>query len=359
MGKIMNDLNLLIIIGIGILFLSIISITIYFIQKKIFEIIKYNINSSNNETELDFREKRISDLIEPLANQLKTLNNSVNDIEKNRIESYGRLSEQVDILANGTRQLEQALRSPTSRGKWGEVQLKRILELAGMSEHVDFILQKELSNSGGRPDAIIHLPGNRSLAIDAKTPLSSYIEYTEANSEEEKNEKLKKHANNIKNTAKLLGQKEYQNAIKGNLDFVIMFIPGDHFFTAATKFDPDIFENALKNKVLICTPATLIALLKGISFNWQQENLAKNVKEIALHSQELQIRILKFFEYMDGIKKGIETAGDNYDKVIGSIEKRIIPQIKKISELGAMEKINNENIPNKTKINLRNKLNKE
>ena len=140
----MNDLNLLIIIGIGILFLSSFVIIIYIIQKKIFSLIEHNINSNSNDTELDFREKRISDLIEPLSNQLKALNNSVNDIEKNRIESYGRLSEQVDILANGTRQLEQALRSPTSRGKWGEVQLKRILELAGMSEHVDFNLQ----NSG-------------------------------------------------------------------------------------------------------------------------------------------------------------------------------------------------------------------
>ena len=144
----MNDINLLIIIGIGIFILSIFSLVIYLIQKKLFDIMKGNLKSINNEAELDFREKRISDLIEPLTTQLQTLNNSVNDIEKNRIESYGRLSEQVDILANGTRQLEQALRSPTLRGKWGEVQLKRILELAGMSEHVDFNLQKELSNNG-------------------------------------------------------------------------------------------------------------------------------------------------------------------------------------------------------------------
>jgi len=355
----MNDLNLLIIIGIVTLIISLFGLIVYLIQKKLFDVMKNNIQTNNNEIELDFREKRISNLIEPLNSQLQTLNKSVNEIEKNRIESYGRLSEQVDILANGTRQLEQALRSPTSRGKWGEVQLKRILELAGMSEHVDFNLQKELSNNSGRPDAIIHLPGNRSLAVDAKTPLSSYIEYTEANSEEEKNEKLKKHANNIKNTAKMLGQKEYQDSIEGDLDFVIMFIPGDHFFTAATRFDPDIFENALKNKVLICTPATLIALLKGISFNWQQESLAKNVKEIALSSQELQIRILKFFDYMEGIKKGIESAGDNYDKAIGSIEKRIMPQIKKISKLGTMKKIDDENIPDKARINLRKKLNKK
>lgn len=355
----MNDFNLISIVGIGIIIISIFSLIIYLIQKKLFDIMRENMQiNTNSKIELDSREKRISHLIEPLNNQLQALNKSVNEIERNRIESYGRLSEQVDILANGTRQLEQALRSPTTRGKWGEVQLKRILELAGMSEHVDFNLQKELSNNIGRPDAIIHLPGNRSLAIDAKTPLSSYIEYTEVSTETEKNEKLKKHAQNIKNTAKMLGQKEYQNAIKGDLDFVIMFIPGDHFFTAATKYDPDIFENALKNKVLICTPATLIALLKGISFNWQQENLAKNVKEIALSSQELQIRILKFFDYMDGIKKGIETAGDNYDKAVGSIEKRIMPQIKKISKLGTMEKINENNIPNKTQIKSRKKLKK-
>lgn len=352
----MNDLNFIVMLGIILIFLSISILIIYLIQKKGFDKFKESMNYSNNENELVYTEKKISDLVTPLTNQLETLNNSVKDIEKNRIESYGRLSEQVEILANGTRQLEQALRSPTSRGKWGEVQLKRIIELAGMSEHIDFILQKELPNNAGRPDAIIHLPGNRSLAVDAKTPLSSYIEYTEANSEIEKNEKLKQHAINIKNTAKMLGRKEYQNAIEGDLDFVIMFIPGDHFFTAATIIDPDIFENALKNKVLICTPATLIALLKGISFNWQQENLAKHVKDIALHSQELQIRVLKFFDYMTGIKKGIEAAGENYDRVIGSIEKRILPQIKKISELGAMGNINQENVPKKTRINLKNKL---
>ena len=356
----MNELNLFIMIGTGIICLLIFSFIIYIMQKKGNELLEEKIsnNKINNETELEYRERRLSSLVEPLTNELQKLNSSVNDIEKNRIESYGRLSEQVDILANGTRQLEQALRSPTSRGKWGEVQLQRILELAGMSEHVDFNLQKGLSEGGGRPDAIIHLPGNRSLAIDAKTPLSSYIEYTEAKSEKEKNEKLIKHANTIKNTAKILGQKEYQNSIEGNLDFVIMFIPGDHFFSAATNIDPDIFENALKYNVLICTPATLIALLKGVSFNWQQEKLAKNVKEIAIHSQELQRRVLKFFEYMDGIKKGLISAGDNYDKAIGTIESRMIPQIEKISSLGSMPDIDTNKIPKKTRLNLKDHVKK-
>ena len=243
----MNELNLFIMLGTGILCLLIFSLIIYIMQKRGYELLesKVNNNKINNETELEFRERKLSLLVEPLTNEIQKLNNNVNTIEKNRIESYGRLSEQVDILANGTRQLEQALRSPTSRGKWGEVQLQRILELSGMSEHVDFNLQKGLSEGGGRPDAIINLPGNRSLAIDAKTPLSAYIEYTEAKSELEKDEKLKKHAHNIKTTARMLGQKEYQNSIEGDLDFVIMFIPGDHFFSAAIK-SCAFFENALK-----------------------------------------------------------------------------------------------------------------
>ena len=351
----MNELNLFIMLGTGIVCLMIFSLIIYMMQKRGYELLeaKVNNNKINNETELEYRERKLSLLVEPLTNEIQKLNNNVNSIEKNRIESYGRLSEQVDILANGTRQLEQALRSPTTRGKWGEVQLQRILELSGMSEHVDFNLQKGLSESGGRPDAIINLPGNRSLAIDAKTPLSAYIEYTEAKSELERNEKLKKHAHNIKTTARMLGQKEYQNSIEGDLDFVIMFIPGDHFFSAAINVDPDIFENALKNNVLICTPATLIALLKGVSFNWQQDKLAKNIKEISIHSQELQRRILKFFEHMEGIKKGLESAGSNYDKVIGSIENKMIPQIEKISSLGMMENINIKHSPKKTRINLK------
>ncbi len=351
----MNELNLFIMLGTGILCLLIFSLIIYIMQKRGYELLESKVhnNKINNETELEHRERKLSLLVEPLTSEIQKLNNNVNTIEKNRIESYGRLSEQVDILANGTRQLEQALRSPTSRGKWGEVQLQRILELSGMSEHVDFNLQKGLSEGGGRPDAIINLPGNRSLAIDAKTPLSAYIEYTEAKSELERNEKLKKHAHNIKTTARMLGQKEYQNSIEGDLDFVIMFIPGDHFFSAAINVDPDIFENALKNNVLICTPATLIALLKGVSFNWQQDKLAKNIKEISIHSQELQRRILKFFEHMEGIKKGLESAGSNYDKVIGSIENKMIPQIEKISSLGMMENINIKHSPKKTRINLK------
>ena len=138
------------------------------------------VGGSQREERLDILEKRISELINPIAQELKNLQNNVHTIEKHRLESYGRLSEQVEILANGTRLLEQALRSPTTRGKWGEIQLQRVLELAGMSEHIDFNTQKGLDDSSIRPDAIIRLPGNRSLAIDSKAPLNSYIEATEA-----------------------------------------------------------------------------------------------------------------------------------------------------------------------------------
>lgn len=354
------EINLFIILATTIVCLLIFTLIIYMIHKKDYELFEEKIKNNKilNETDSEQRERRISELINPIAQELKKLQNNVNDIEKNRIESYGRLSEQVDILANGTKQLEQALRSPTTRGQWGEVQLKKVLELSGMTEHIDFNTQKGIQDTSMRPDAIIHLPGNRSLAIDSKAPLNSYIEATEARTEKEKNEYLEKHAKNIKQTAKLLGQKEYQKTLKGNFDFVIMFVPGDHFFSAAIKLDPEIFENALKNKVLICTPTTLIALLKGVSYNWQQEKLAKNVEEIAIHSKELQNRVLIFFDYMDGIKKGLETASEQYNKAIGSIESRVIPQISKISKLGAMNDKNIENPPSKTELNIREKKTK-
>jgi len=351
------ETNLFIILATTIVCLLIFSLIIYIVQKKGYELFEEKVKNNKilTETESEQREKRISNLIDPIAQELKKLQSSVNDIEKNRIDSYARLSQEVDKLAYGTKQLEQALRSPTTRGKWGEIQLQKVLELSGMTEHIDFNTQKGVQDSSIRPDAIIHLPGKRSLAIDSKAPLNSYIEATEAKSEKEKNEFLEKHAKNIRQTAKLLGQKEYQKSLQGNFDFVIMFIPGDHFFSAAIKLDPEIFENALKNKVLICTPTTLIALLKGVSYNWQQEKLAKNVEEISIHSKELQNRVLKFFEYMDGIKKGIETASEHYNKAVGSIETRVIPQISKISKLGAMSDKNVEKPPLKTELNIREK----
>ena len=164
----------------------------------------YNIKNNKilNDADSESREKRISELIDPIAQELKNLQTNVNIIEKHRLESYGRLSEQVEVLANGTRLLEQALRSPTTRGKWGEIQLQRVLELAGMSEHIDFYSQKGLDNSSISPDAIIHLPGKRALAIDSKAPLNSYIEATEAKTEKEKNKFLEQHAKNIRQTAK-------------------------------------------------------------------------------------------------------------------------------------------------------------
>ena len=353
----MNEVNLFIILGTTIVCLLIFTLIIYFLQKKGYELLQEKVNNNKliNENESKDSERRISELIDPIAKELEKLQSNVNTIEKNRIESYGRLSEQVDILAYGTKQLEQALRSPTTRGKWGEIQLQRVLELSGMTEHIDFNTQKGIEDTSARPDAIINLPGEKFLAIDAKTPLNSYIDATESKTEKEKNENLEKHAKNIKKTAKLLGQKDYQKSLKGNFDFVIMFIPGDHFFSAAIKLDPDIFENALKNKVLICTPTTLIALLKGVSYNWQHEKLTKNVEEIAKHSQELQYRVIKFFEYMDGIKKGLETASDHYNKAIGSIENRVLPQISKISNLGAMNNKNIKKTPSKLEINIRNK----
>ena len=331
-------------------------VTIYIYNKRELQFLKERIKL-NNELEHNVqeeKEKRIFSLIEPLTNELQKLQANVNYIEKNRQESYGRLSEQVNLLSNETRQLEQALKSPTLRGRWGEVQLQRVLELSGMIEHVDYEKQKTLSEGMLKPDAIVNIPGKRSIAIDAKTPLEFYIEATESKTEEQKEENLVKHAKNIKQTVQRLSQKEYQNAIDSNLDFVIMFIPGDHFFSAALKYDPNLFENAFKNKVLICTPATLIALLKGIAFNWQQDKLSKNVQEVSLHAQELQIRVIKFFEYLDGIRSGLETAGSQYDKAIGSIQKRIIPQIQRIADLGTMDDKKLKVPPAKTQLKLRN-----
>ena len=348
-----NNLSMLILVLIICIFLLLVTIYIYNKRELQFlkERIKYNKEIDSNEQEA--REKRISSLIEPLTNELQKLQNNVNYIEKNRQESYGRLSEQVNLLSNETRQLERALKSPTLRGKWGEVQLQRVLELSGMIEHVDFEKQKSLSDGLLKPDVIINIPGNRSIAIDAKTPLEYFMEASEATTEEQKEEKLAKHAKNIKQTVQRLGQKEYQNAVDSNLDFVIMFLPGDHFFSAALKYDPNLFEDAFKNKVLICTPATLIALLKGISFNWQQEKLSKNIHEVSLHAQELQTRIIKFFEYLNGIKSGLETAGSQYDKAVGSIQTRVIPQIEKIAKLGTMDEKKIKVSPFKTDLKLR------
>ena len=300
------------------------------------------------------REKRIFSLLNPLTTELQKLQNNITQIEYNRRESYVALSKQVSLLANETKNLEQALKSPTLRGKWGEIQLQRVLELSGMTEHVDYLKQKALADGLIKPDAIVKIPGNRSIAIDAKAPLTHYLDAMETNNEKEKEENFVKHAKNIKQTAQRLGQKEYQNAIDTNLDLVVMFIPGDNFFSAALKYDPDLFENAFNNNVLICTPSTLIALLKGISYNWQQEKLSKNIHEVSSHAKELQIRVIKFFDYLEGIKNGLESAGSQYDKAIGSIQSRILPQIEKIAKLGTMDEKKINISTSKSSLKLRN-----
>ena len=343
------------------LFLFLLFIVLYIYNKRELYFLKERIKYGNDieQNQHDERENRIASLLEPLSNELQRLQTNIIQLEQNRERSYGALSKQVSLLADETRQLEKALKSPTLRGKWGEIQLKRVLELSGLTEHIDYEKQKSLSDGQIKPDAIIKIPGNRSIAIDAKTPLTHYMDASETSNEKEKEEKLLKHAKNLKQTAHRLGQKEYQNAIDGNLDLVVMFIPGDHFFSVALKYEPELFENAFSNNVLICTPATLIALLRGISFNWQQDKLSKNIHEVSNHTKELQIRVIKFFDHLDGIKSGLETAGSQYDKAIGSIQSRILPQIEKIAKLGTMDESKVKSNLSKTSLKLRNIKNKK
>ena len=282
--------------------------------------------------------------MKPLREQLTKQEKLVQDLAKERTKQFGEIGELMKTvlasntaLQNETKQLESALKRPDQRGRWGEVQLQRIVEMAGMTEHCDFSTQTHTENESGahRPDMVVHLPGGGSIAVDSKVPLSSYLDAME--NEDQREELLDRHVKAVQDRWKELAKKAYWDSLDHSPEVVVMFIPVESALTAAMESKPTMHADALENKVLIATPTLLIGLLRTAAYGWRQEALADNAKKIADLGKELHDRIGTFVGHLGKVGKELKSATDAYNKSVSSLDSRLLVTSRKLSELGVSE----------------------
>jgi DNA recombination protein RmuC len=289
------------------------------------------------------RETAIAQLIEPLRAALERTEQQAHALERERRDAYGALRTQIESLASGqsqlqreTRNLVTALRRPEVRGRWGELTLRRLVELAGLSEHCDFTEQMHLFGQEGalRPDLVVHMPDARDLVVDVKTPLDAYLEALEAPSEEARQQALKKHAQQVETRVRQLASKAYWAQFQHSPEFVVLFLPGDQFLSAALAERPELLEGALKQGVIIATPSTLIALLKTVAYGWRQSVVAENAAVVRELGQELYRRLGAFTAHLERLGARLGAAVDAYNSAVGSLERQVLPQARRFPDLG-------------------------
>ena len=292
---------------------------------------------------LKARETAIAQLLEPLRAALEKTEQQVQALERERREAYSALRTQIESLASGhsqlqreTRNLVTALRRPEVRGRWGELTLRRLVELAGLSEHCDFTEQAHLAGTDGalRPDLVVHMPEARDLVIDVKTPLDAYLEALEAPSEEARQSALRRHAQQLEARIRELAAKAYWAQFEHSPQFVVLFLPGDQFLGAALAERPELIEGALAQNIIIATPSTLMALLKTVAYGWRQSAMAENAALIRGLGQELHRRLGSFVAHLRRMGQRLDAAVEAYNGAVGSLERQVLPQARRFSELG-------------------------
>eukprot|EP00913_Durusdinium_trenchii_P006002 g5614.t1 len=289
--------------------------------------------------------KEHTDLVKPIGDTLTATREKLEQIEKSRVESFSKLMTHVEhvtgasaALRDETAKLTRALSKPEIRGQYGEIQLKRVAELAGMTSYCDFTEQSSQRDNAGnlvRPDMIVKLPNDRVIAVDAKTNTYAYLEAVNEQDETKRNEHLDRFARHVSEQAKKLSDKKYWSAWEGSPEFVVMFVPGDHFIDAALQRRPELLETAAQRKVILASPSTLIGLLRAVAVGWHEQKLGEETKELVRLGVELHERAGTAFEYASKLGDSIRMSVDRYNNLVGSIDSRLVPTLKKFEETGA------------------------
>ena len=319
----------------------------------VFEGLASKVLASNTSTFLELADaalksgavKELQNLVKPIETTLGTYQENLKAIENARLTAYGEItttlsnvSQTQETLKNETQNLVSSLRRPNVRGRWGELTLRRVAELTGMSEHCDFDVQTQVETEGGdslRPDMTIKLPRGVVVPVDSKVPLDQYLDAMAATSEAARQEHLKKHASALRERMKALASKDYAGQFSVTPDVTVLFLPSDAFLSAALECDNSLLEDAMQRKIVIATPASLFCLLKAVAYGWQQEAIAQNAQAISALGKELYARISVLWEHLNDLRKGLVSAVDSFDATVGSLESRILPSVRKFKELGS------------------------
>jgi DNA recombination protein RmuC len=300
--------------------------------------------------DLEARQKSISDFMKPMSESLSKIDEKLQDVEKNRVGAYEGLKSQIHTLMtahkelkNETVNLVHALKTPQVRGRWGEMQLRRVVEMAGMVSHCDFMEQvaghsNDEKETKLRPDMIVNLPGGQKVIIDAKAPMNAYLEAMETNDPTQKKRCFQNHARLIRHHIKQLSARSYWSQFDPNPEFVVLFLPGEQFFSAALQEDPKLIELGAENKVILSTPTTLIALLRAVSYGWRQEALAENAREISQLGQTLYDRLADLTQHLNKVGRHLGQTVGAYNQAVGSFEQRVMVSARRFETFGIQSK---------------------
>jgi DNA recombination protein RmuC len=302
------------------------------------DVLKSNADSLSTQVKKDFQ-----GVVDPLKESLTSLDGHVRELEKNRQGAYASMEQQLSQLRETHARLQQstvslteALRSPTVRGRWGEIQLRRVVEMAGMVKHVAF--EEQATTDLGRPDMIAHLPNGGVLPVDSKVPLTSYLAAMDSADNDTRANLLKEHAKAMRGRVKELGQKQYWDQFPSAPDFVVMFVPNEACLGAAFEHDPGLLEYAIEKKVLISSPVTLLALLRAVAYGWQQHQITENAVRIANEGRELYGRLETFIDHFSDLGDSVGKLVERYNRAVGSLEKRLVPSARRLQEHGLSSK---------------------
>jgi DNA recombination protein RmuC len=284
---------------------------------------------------LESNVKAVDTVVLPLMETLRKVETRLESSERERLEAYSRLAEQITTLGSAAQTLSRSLRSPAVRGRWGEMQLRRVVETAGMLQRCDFEEQREWTTENGRyrPDMVVYLPGGRQIVVDAKTPLEAYLDAQECADDAARAVKLQLHARQVREHMDRLGSKAYWDQLGNSPELVVMFLPGETLFSAALQHDLTLIEYGLSQRVLLASPITLIALLTTIAHTWRQDALHENYREVARLGREFYERLTRFTEYFDDVRKKLDGAVQSYNQAAGSFESRVLVSARRLREL--------------------------